>query len=98
MMQSVSSGVVGVMMVIDLHKGVWWEEEQEGERSAGEGYDGCVTARVQSEAALQFKRGESKTKPTQMEDRVANTPPGTCIGFRWPPFRYLPMLASGMLL
>lgn len=97
MMQSVSSGVVAVMMVIDLHKGVWWEEEQEGEREAGEGYDGCVTAWVQSEAALQFKRGESTTKPTQMEDRVANTPPGTCIGFRWPPFRYLPMLTSGML-
>lgn len=36
-MQSVSSGVVGVMMVIDLHKGVWWEEEQEGEREAGRG-------------------------------------------------------------
>jgi len=26
-----------VMMVIDLHKGVWWEEEQEGEREAGRG-------------------------------------------------------------
>jgi hypothetical protein len=26
-----------VMMVIDLHKGVWWEEEQERKREAGGG-------------------------------------------------------------
>ncbi len=35
MIQSVVSGVMVVMMVIDLHKGVWWEEEQEHEREAG---------------------------------------------------------------
>jgi hypothetical protein len=35
-MQSVASGgVVVVVMVIDLHKGVWWEEEQERETEAG---------------------------------------------------------------
>jgi hypothetical protein len=83
--QSVVSGVMGVMMVIDLHKGVWWEEEQERKREAGEGYDGCVTAWV-----LKQSSGESTTKPTEMEDRVANTPRRTCIGFRWPTFRYLP--------
>lgn len=36
-MQSVVSGVEVVMMVIDLHKGVWWEEEQERDREAGRG-------------------------------------------------------------
>jgi hypothetical protein len=28
---------VVVMMVIDLHKGVWWEEKQEHEREVGGG-------------------------------------------------------------
>lgn len=60
MMQSMVSGVVAVMMVIDLHKGVWWEEEQEGEREAGGGYDGCVTAWVQSEAAAAVEAGRAR--------------------------------------
>ena len=57
MMQSVVSGVEVVMMVIDLHKGVWWEEEQEHRERRVEGYDGCVTAWVRSK---QFKRGEQQ--------------------------------------
>jgi len=36
-MKSVVSCVVVVMTVIDLHKGVWWEEEQERESEAGGG-------------------------------------------------------------
>ena len=32
------SVIVLVMMVIDLHKGVWWEEEPEFERGRREGH------------------------------------------------------------
>jgi len=53
MVQSVVSGVLVVIMVIDLHKGVWWEEEQERKRGG---------RRVMMDASLHgseaVKRGE----------------------------------------
>ena len=54
-MQSVVSGVMVVMMVIDLHKGVWREEEQECDIEAGRG---LCWMRHCMRLKQQFKRGE----------------------------------------
>jgi len=76
-MQSVVSGVVAVMMVIDLHKGVWWEEEREREREAG----GRLWMR-HCMGPKQSKRGAKQTLPDWKIEW--QTLLAARVRFRWP--------------